>query len=84
MGYARDGSYVDSLRAYGSNGQGVLLSLRGANERPGTYTVVILKDGYQTWKKEDVRVRADECHVRTVSLTAELIRENRTVLVDPR
>jgi hypothetical protein len=72
-GYVRDGSYVDSLRTGGSNGRGVPISLKAADERPGLYTVVVIKDGYQTWKKERVRVWKDECHVLTVSLTADLV-----------
>ena len=72
-GYVQDGSYVDSLRAYGFNGQGVQLSFRAANERPGVYTVVVIKSGYQTWKKDGVRVSRDECRVQTRSLTADLM-----------
>jgi len=72
-GYVQDGSYVDSLQTYGSNGQGVPLSFRAADERPGIYTVVVIKEGYQTWKREGVRVDRDECHVQTRSLTAALV-----------
>ena len=71
-GFVRDGSYVDSLRTYGGN-----LSLRAANERPGVYTVVVLKDGYQTWQKQGVRVGRDECHVKTVSLNADLVQATK-------
>lgn len=76
-GYVSDGSYLDSLRTAASNGQGVLLSLQAADERPGVYTVVVLNDGYQTWKREGVRVTEDECHVQTVRLDAELVQTTK-------
>lgn len=45
------------------------------SERPGTYTVTISKPGYQTWQRNDVRVREEgiTCpHVKTTQLTARL------------
>lgn len=71
-GVARDGSFADPLRAYdlGENA----LKLRGADERPGTYTVTVDKPGYQQWKQENVRVRDGRCHPQTVTLQASLVR----------
>jgi hypothetical protein len=43
-----------------------------AGERPGTYRVEVLAPGYVTWVRTNVRVTRDDCHVRTVDLTAEL------------
>jgi len=43
-----------------------------AGERPGTYRVEVRAPGYVTWIRTNVRVRQDDCHVRTVHLTAEL------------
>jgi len=71
-GYVRDGSYVDSLEAYGETEAG-LLSMQAARERPGTYTVIVMKDGYQTWERQAVKVGHDVCHVQTVTLTADLV-----------
>jgi hypothetical protein len=71
-GYVKDGSYVDSLQAYGER-DGVLSSMDAAFERPGTYTVVVMKDGYQTWERQAVKVGHDVCHVQTVTLTANLV-----------
>ena len=47
--------------------------LYGADEREGTYTVRVTKSGYLDWVRERVRVTADECHVRTVTLDARLL-----------
>jgi hypothetical protein len=38
------------------------------------YTVVVMKSGYQTWKRDGVRVDHDECHVLTVTLDANLVK----------
>jgi hypothetical protein len=46
-----------------------------AGERAGNYDITIDAEGYQVWTRENVRVTADKCHVRTVRVTAELIRE---------
>ena len=46
--------------------------LVGAPERAGTYIVTVARSGYHTWVQTDVVVTADECHVQTVSLIAEL------------
>lgn len=62
---ARDGAFADTAE----NGH-----LAVAFERAGTYTVTVEKDGYQTWLRSGVRVSRDECHVRTVALTAQLQR----------
>ena len=48
---------------------------RGAHEREGNYTVLVLKDGYVPWIKTGVNVTGDRCHVRTVSLEANLVPE---------
>ena len=60
-----EGSYVEVMEV-------VENELRGAGERPGTYTLVINATGYETWWRVDLRVPADECHVITQHVTAEL------------
>ena len=45
-----------------------------AFEQAGTFDVTVEKDGYRLWSRDDVRVQRDECHVRTVELTARLQR----------
>ena len=63
----RDGAYVDST-AVSFDG----LHLSGAGERAGSYTVTVQKPTYHDWTRTNVRVTADECHVKAVSLTARL------------
>lgn len=46
---ARDGAYADSAEVY-EGGRATL-----AHERRGTYTVTVEKDGYETWRRENVR-----------------------------
>jgi hypothetical protein len=48
--------------------------IEGAFERAGTYTVLVLKEGYAPWSRSGVRVSKDDCHVHTVSLEAHLVR----------
>jgi hypothetical protein len=63
--------YVDTLRAspaLAAHGLGL------AYEREGIYDVQAAAGGYRSWRLDGVGVSADECHVRTVRLTAELQR----------
>jgi hypothetical protein len=46
-----------------------------AGERAGNYDITVDAEGYEAWTRGNVRVTADECHVKTVRITAELIRE---------
>lgn len=63
----RDGAYVETVdQSLGG------VSLSGAGERPGLYSVTVEKTGYHDWTRTNVRVTADECHVQGVSLTARL------------
>ena len=73
---ARDGAHVDSIGPQapflnGPQGPAVLL-LSAAGERAGTYDVTVRASGYREWTQADVRVTADECHVRGVEITARL------------
>ncbi len=45
-----------------------------AYESPGTYTVVLEVSGYLRWERAGIRVRADNCHVKTVPVVADLRR----------
>lgn len=45
-----------------------------AYEAPGTYTVALEVPGYLRWERTGIRVRADDCHVQTVRVTADLRR----------
>jgi hypothetical protein len=72
-GAVHDATFVDSLRPYGSVGNGTLVSRAAADERPGDYTIRVESDGYPPWEGT-ARVRGDECHVETVQLSVYLQR----------
>lgn len=72
VGIATDGTYRDSLQVAGLASDGTPESLAGAYERPGTYTVQVTKPGYAGWSQTGVQVSKGTCHVRTVTLTANL------------
>jgi hypothetical protein len=73
-GLISDGSYSDSLRPYGSNEDGVLLSRQAGGERPGTYDVTVVHPGYVAWQVRRIRIGRDLCHVRTAVIRAKLKR----------
>ena len=66
------GTYRDSVTAPQAVPPG-FTSIAGAHERAGSYAVTVKKNGYADWHSTAV-VRADECHVQTVSLLARLQR----------
>ncbi len=49
--------------------------LYGAFERPGVYLLAVEKPGFVTWRREDVRVEEDVCHVITESFETRLSSE---------
>lgn len=60
-----EGDYTESLLGYEG-------SHRGAEERPGTYTLTVMADGYETATVSNLVVTADVCHVITVYRDIEL------------
>lgn len=70
-GIASDGAFRDSVSIpSGTSPHASAISLVG--ERAGTYTVTVRKAGYRDWTNSNVVVTRDACHVRTVTLTAQL------------
>ena len=69
-GFVRDGTYVDSLKPYTFRGDGTMLSFRAADERPGTYEVVVEREGYVEWHESGVVVFDGDCHVETITVFA--------------
>jgi hypothetical protein len=63
---ARTATIADTSRSQ-PNGVYPLVS-----EKPGTYAVTVEQTGYRPWARANVKVTSDECHVKTVSLTALL------------
>jgi hypothetical protein len=41
-----------------------------AYERPGTYSITLEAPGYKTWRRDNVVVTSERCHVKPVSVTA--------------
>jgi hypothetical protein len=75
-GAVRDGSYVDSLTVSGWEGPTVgaesAVEMSAAPERPGRYSMELMKPGFVAWSMEDVIVEDGICHVQTVHLRALL------------
>lgn len=65
---ASDGAFADTVITVENFGGSYGL----AHEREGSYTVTVEQEGYAPWSRSDVEVTRDECHVRTVRLTALL------------
>ena len=78
---ARDGAFADTAVLVNQNSQDPATVDFGpfslALERPGTYEVTVEAQGYRRWQRAGVRVRRDDCHVRTVSLLALLQNSER-------
>lgn len=71
-GFVQDGEYTDSLAASHFNGEGVMTARQAAGERAGLYDITVAHPGYETWRRDDVRVRDGECHVQTRHIDADL------------
>lgn len=67
---ARDGLVADSVPSQWTAASDGPFGL--AYERPGSYILTITKTGYRDWTKSGIVVTADQCHVRTVPVTALL------------
>lgn len=67
-----DGRYNDSMRAASVNSEGVPTALEGGHGRAGTYTVLIEKQGFESWSRSRIQVPEGQCGPDTERLTAEL------------
>ena len=69
-----DGLSGVAIRASTSSAMEVVgNTLLGAGEQAGNYAVVVSASGYEVLTRTDIEVTEDECHVRTVHLTARLV-----------
>lgn len=77
VGILRDGTYTDSLHLHDGSCYGpseAALRFRcGGYERIGTYEVQVNHEGYRPWSLSGVAVTRDECHVKTVVVSAKLV-----------
>jgi hypothetical protein len=71
-GAIRQGSFVDSLRVHSWMG-GEVRTRAAGQEHAGTFRVTVEHDGYVPWVRNGVVVEEGACHVRTVSVVAELV-----------
>lgn len=67
-GSITEGSFTSPLVRYDADRLAPL-----ATGRPGTYTVVVQKPGFQTWTRTGIQVDADACGTETVHLEAFLV-----------
>ena len=68
----KDGSYykkIDNLAGSNCNESFVF---SGAQERTGTYDIIVQKQGFDDWYQDDVVVTANSCHVNSTSINAFL------------
>ena len=75
-GAVQDGVYVDSLRPGAFSGftrPPTMVSRKAAHERPGTYLVQVVHEGFEPYIKDGIRVEAGICHVWTQYLYADLV-----------
>ena len=72
-GAVHEGTFVDSLRPHSWIGNGTLVGRAAADERPGDYRITVEHEGYLAWEGF-ARVRANECHVETMVVSAYLDR----------
>jgi hypothetical protein len=72
---ARDGAFVDTLHYADFTASGDVLSLAGAYDRPGTYSVWVEHPGYIPREWPEAVVSEGPCGIRTLALVADLVRE---------
>ena len=63
---ATDGDFTTTVhRGCDENGdKGETLIAEGLYERPGTYDITVMHEGYVEWQGKDVVIQADQCHVQ--------------------
>ncbi len=72
-----EGDYAEIAESYCIEGVPESLQdpyARGAWERPGTYTVLVIREGFSPWSRTEIEVGSDRCHVEQVALEAVLER----------
>ena len=67
---AKAGTFVDSVPGMWTASSDGPFAL--AHEHAGTYTLTVSKTGFLDWTRSGIVVTADQCHVKTVQVTAKL------------
>ncbi len=65
-------NYQDTLIESSFNEMGQVVSLSGAYERPGRYSLIVVSPLYETYTDTDIVIRNGECHVKVVELEVTL------------
>jgi hypothetical protein len=75
---SQPGVILENLRQFPSDPDAPEANLRlvGAWERPGIYTVIVQKEGFQQWSASRVVVHDEGCHVEGVRLHAFLVKSS--------
>jgi hypothetical protein len=71
---ASEGTFSDTSKFALQTGDIQFASWPLLGERSGTFTVLVRAAGYQDWRKSEVQIDRDVCHVIPVALTARLRR----------
>ena len=71
-GYVQEGAFRDSLRVVRWDAANRPTHLGAADERAGTYTIVVERPGYAPWSVTQVRARDRDCHALAPEQRAEL------------
>ena len=75
-GIVQDGTYSDSLRVVAWEppaAPDTKLYMAAAFDRPGTYSVTLEKQGYQTFQQAGVVVGTNECGTEQAQITVMLV-----------
>ncbi len=74
-----DGGFTDTLQncsgSYNNSGVFVWDEICGPYERPGTYTLIVSSDYFETYVQSGIQVDADECHVITEEIDVVMTRK---------
>ena len=73
-GFVQDGDFIDSLKDYLFNGEGIVVRKCAAYERPGVYDIYIQVPDYLDWDSADVLIFSGRCHVQKCIFTAYMHR----------
>jgi len=69
-----DGGYQEEISNPAGHKCDDSRKLFGAYERPGNYTLSVMKNGYFDWSQSDIVVTEGDCHVNSVTIKSYLVK----------